>query len=141
MKKKIIIQLKLIKKSDYQFLYELLSERKKNVNIDHKKMPTYQEHLEFIKAKPYAKWYLIMKNNNRSGTIYLTKKNEVGIFIKKQYIKMGIGTKALKLLIKKNPKPYYLANVNPENIHSINFFKKNGFTPIRLILGYKKYKI
>jgi len=40
---------------------------------------------------------------------------------------MGIGEKVLKLIMKKNPKSRYLANINPKNKKSIIFFKRNGF--------------
>ena len=39
------IKLKAVSKSDYRFLYNLLKERDSKVNISHKKMPTYNEHL------------------------------------------------------------------------------------------------
>ena len=40
-----------IEEIDYKFLYELLLQRKKLVNISHKKMPTYEEHVKFIESK------------------------------------------------------------------------------------------
>lgn len=43
------IKLKLVSKSDYRFLYNLLKERDSRTNISHKKMPTYNEHMEFVK--------------------------------------------------------------------------------------------
>ncbi len=44
---------------------------------------------------------------------------------------IGIGATALTLLMKQNPKDRYLANVNPQNTKSINFFKRNNFTLIQ----------
>lgn len=136
-----IIQLTSIKKSDHKFLYELLSERKQITNIEHKKMPTYDKHIEFVNSKPYSKWYIITSDNDtKIGTIYLTKKNEVGIFLKKQFNKKGLGTMALKLLLEKHPKSYFLANINPKNKKSIDFFKKNGFTPYQITLKFQPKK-
>ena len=37
----------------------------------------------------------------------------------------------LKLFLKMNPRSRYLANVNPKNDKSSNFFKKNGFKLIQ----------
>ena len=53
------IELKLIRKSDVDFLYEILSERTTNENISHKEMPTYKKHVKFVLSKPYKKWYII----------------------------------------------------------------------------------
>ena len=53
------IKLKIVSKSDYRFLYNLLKERDSKANISHKTMPTYTEHLRFIKSRPYRKWYVV----------------------------------------------------------------------------------
>ena len=130
-KKKTKVELKIVSKSDYQFLYHLLMERDSNVNISHKKMPTYKQHLKFVMSKPYTKWYIIKYYGIKSGSIYLTKQDEIGIFLKKESKKKGVGKLALKLLIQKNKRPRYLANINPKNTTSIKFFKKNGFNLIQ----------
>jgi RimJ/RimL family protein N-acetyltransferase len=90
-------------------------------------MPTYNEHVNFVLAKPYSKWYIINYGKNKAGSIYLSKQNEIGIFIKKVFFMKGIGTEALRLLMKLNPRERFLANVNPKNKKSIEFFKKNRF--------------
>ena len=125
------IKLKIVSESDYLFLYELLSQRDTRANISHKKMPTFQEHVEFVKSKPYKKWYIIKDGLEKVGSIYLTKQNEVGIFLKKQNQKKGIGSSALILLIQSNSRSRYLANVNPKNIKSIKFFEKHDFKLIQ----------
>lgn len=122
-----------IRKSDYKFLYDLLLERQPKTNIKHSITPLFTEHLQFVKSKPYSKWYVIIdEDKNRLGTIYLTKENEVGIFIKKKYMKKGIGNIALQTLIQKNPKSRYIANINPKNQKSKIFFKKNGFKSFQI---------
>lgn len=125
------IQLKKITKSDYRFLYILLRERNPQANISHKKMPTYSEHKKFIMSKPYSRWYIIKYKNKNAGSVYLTKQNEIGIFIKNEFQNRGIGKVTLQLLFKKNPKSRYLANVSPKNLKSIEFFEKNGFKLIQ----------
>ena len=115
------MKLKPVSKSDYRFLYDLLMERNPRANISHKKMPTYNEHVSFVSAKPYSKWYVILYRVNKVGSIYLTSQNEIGIFIKKSFQNKQIGNIALRKLIKKNPK----------NKKSISFFKKNGFKLIQ----------
>ena len=52
---------------DAQFLFELLNERAPRANISHKKMPTYTSHVNFIKSKPYKKWYIVFVVRKLSG--------------------------------------------------------------------------
>ena len=125
------IKLKSIAKSDHRFLYQHLKERNPSANISHKKMPTYVEHVRFVMSRPYSKWYIIIHRNKKIGTIYLTKQNEIGIFIKNKVQGKLIGQRVLKLLMEKNPRKRYLANVSPKNKKSIAFFKKNGFKLIQ----------
>ena len=121
------IILKLVSKSDYRFLYDLLKERDSRVNISHKKMPTYNEHLKFIKSKPYTKWYIVKWGTQKIASIYLTSQNEIGIFIKKTHQNKHLGGIIMSQLIQKNPRERYLANVSPKNKISENFFKSYGF--------------
>ena len=125
------IKLTLVSKNDAQFLYGLLKERESNVNISHKKIPTYAQHIKFIESKPYSKWYIIRLGNQKIGSAYLSKQNEIGIFIAKNMHAKKLGTTALNILIKKNRRKRYLANINPKNKKSISFFKKNGFELIQ----------
>ena len=125
------IEIKSVKKNDSEFLYQLLLDREPIANISHKKMPTYNQHLKFLKSKPYSKWYIIWNNEQRVGSVYLTKQDEIGIIIKKEYQKEGIGKTVLGLIINQNPRKRYLANIAIKNIHSKRFFKKNGFKLIQ----------
>jgi len=126
-----LIKLRSIISSDHRFLYDLLKERDPRANISHKKMPTFSEHKKFVSSNPYAKWYIIEKNGEKAGSIYLTKTDEIGIFIEKSFHRQGIGKIALNLLIEKNPRDRYLANVNPQNKKSLEFFKNNSFNLIQ----------
>jgi hypothetical protein len=121
------IILKLVSKSDYRFLYDLLKERDSRVNISHKKMPTYNEHLKFIKSKPYTKWYIVKYGTQKIASIYLTSQNEIGIFIKKTHQNKNLGGIIMSQLIQNNPRERYLANVSPKNKISEIFFKSHGF--------------
>ena len=130
-KKSSLITLKTVTKSDSKFLFDLLKERNPKANISHKKMPSYDEHVDFIKSKPYTKWYVILKSNEKVGSIYLSKNDEIGIFILKKFQGNNFGVYALNKLLKKNPRKRFLANVNPKNKKSISFFKNNGFKLIQ----------
>ena len=94
-------------------------------------MPSYSEHTRFVLSKPYSKWYIIYYKNRKVGNVYLSKMNEIGIFILKTIKVKGLGSLVLEQVLKKNPKTRYLANVNPKNIKSAEFFKKNGFKLIQ----------
>lgn len=125
------IKLKNITKNDFRFLYDLLSERESIVNISHKKMPTYEEHVKFVMSKPYSQWYIVYFNGKKSGSVYLSKQNEIGIFVKKTFQGKGIGAQILESVIEKNGPGRYLANISPRNKRSIKFFKNNGFSLIQ----------
>ncbi len=125
------INLRIINESDYQFLYDLLSMRNPKANISHKKMPTYLQHVKFIKSKPYSKWYVILNDKERIGSIYLSKNNEIGVFLNKKIQSKGYGHQALKQIIERNPRKQYLANINPNNKKSIEFFMRNQFKLIQ----------
>ena len=125
------VSLRTITNSDTEFLFKLLKERDPRANISHKKIPSYNQHVNFIKSKPYTKWYIIMKYKEKVGSIYLSKNDEIGIFLSKNYQGRNVGNYALTELIKKNPRKRYLANVNPKNKKSILFFKNNNFKLIQ----------
>ncbi len=125
------ISLRTVTLSDYRFLYQLLKERDPNANISHKNMPSYSEHTKFISSKPYSKWCIIFLGRQKIGSIYLSKQDEIGIFLKKSFHGQNIGQKALLLFMSENPRKRYLANVNPKNKNSIKFFKKYNFKLIQ----------
>ena len=118
-----------ISSKHYKFLYDLLSERKQFENISHKKLPSYNNHIKFIKSKPYSKWLLIECKEKIIGSVYLSKNNEIAIWIKKgiKDYKMKIRKKVLEEIITKFTGKRYFANINPRNKKIINFYKKNGF--------------
>ena len=132
------INLKSVNETDHEFLYDLLKNRNPNINISHKKIPTFKEHIKFVNSKPYSKWYIIKQNNEKVGSIYLSKQNEIGLFLQNNVQGKNIGTEALKLIIMKNPKKRILANINPKNKKSIKFFEKNGFKLIQYTFELEK---
>ena len=132
------IKLKNIPKNDFRFLYELLSERDSVANISHKKMPTYDEHVRFVTSKPYLRWHVVYYNGKKSGSVYLTKQNEIGIFVTKELQGKGLGSRILELIIEKNGPGRYLANISPRNKKSIEFFKNHGFNLIQYTYEFIK---
>ena len=126
-----MITLKIVTNADIKFLFDLLENRDPIANISHKKMPSYKQHTQFVKSKPYSKWYIISKEKEKIGSIYLSKNNEIGLSILKSEKIENIQKLALDELIKKNPKKRFLANINPKNKNLISFFKKNDFKLIQ----------
>lgn len=118
-------------------LYKLLEEREPHVNISHRAMPSWKQHLAFIARRPYAAWYLIKSGRDYVGAIYLTGMNEVGVFILAQFRGLGLGSSAVRLLIRKHGRGRYLANINPRNGRSAQMFRKMGFRLIQHTFGLR----
>jgi len=132
------VKLKQVTKNDMLFLYELLKNRDRNANISHKKMPSYDEHVEFVMSKPYTNWYIIECDKKNVGSIYLSKRDEIGISINNDFEYDQIAKMALKLLMKINPRKRYRVNVSPKNIRLQEFFLKSGFTGFEYVYEMKK---
>ena len=131
------VKLKQVTKNDALFLYELLKNKDSNANISHKKMPSYDEHVEFVMSKPYTNWYIIEYDKKNVGTIYLSKQDEIGISINNDYEYDQIVKPALKLLMKLNQRKRYLANTNPKDVRAQEFLLKNGFTSLEYVYEMK----
>ena len=89
----------------------------------------------------WISWYIIIFETSQIGSIYLSKQDEIGIFILQNFHDIGLGQLALDELININPCERYLANVNPKNSKSIKFFEKNNFKLIQHtyeLVGRKK---
>ena len=101
---------------------------KQAVNISHKEMPTWWQHILFILSRRNGFWYLIIDDFvGPIGWVYLNKRNEIGIMLFPGSRGLGTGTEAIKILMEKHPRKRYLANINPANERSIKFFKRLGF--------------
>lgn len=122
-------------------LYDLLIQRSTEddpyVNISHRKLPSWRDHIRFFDSRPYSYWYLIQTDDLTVGTTYISKRNEIGIVLFTAYRGKGYGLEAVNQLIQKH-KPLkeipgvrsgrFIANINPANERSIKLFGKLGFT-------------
>jgi len=122
------IKLRPVTKNDALFLYDLLKTRDPIASISHKKMPNYDEHVNFILSNPYTIWYIIEYEGEKTGSIYLSKQDEIGIFLVDNSLYDKIGKSIIKLLFKNNPRKRYFAKTSPQNKKLQNFFVNNGFT-------------
>ena len=130
------LKLREINDSDSRFLFELLKKRDLKANLSHKEMPSYKQHIKFIKSKPYQKWYIIEKNRKKLGTIYFSKQNEIGVHFLPEIQSELIMQRVIQELIRKNPKEKYFLNVNPKNSSLIKFLEKNAFSLFQYTFEY-----
>jgi len=121
------LKFRLINKSDLKFLFNHLKERDPRENISHKKMPTYDEHVKFVLSKPYSKWYIIFERNKKIGSVYLTKADELGLHLKKEYFRESLLKEILESLMKSEPNKRFVFNVSPRNKKFMKFLQKNGY--------------
>ena len=128
-----MIEFHPVTSNDMHFLYDLLEERETITNISHHSMPTWEQHLEYWNKNlgEFREVYVIVEDGKQKGYIYVTVRNEVGIFIKSEFKSQGIGSQALNEIMKKNKGKRLLANVNPKNSNSIDFFTKHGFKHVQ----------
>jgi len=119
------------------FLYELLRQRDiDTVSLSHRIMPTVEDHIQFYRSKPYHCWYIILTNGLRVGTVYLSKRNEIGIDILKIYQRSGYGSWAVQKVMQRHPSDKFFANINPKNTASLEMFRSIGFVDFQVTLRY-----
>jgi RimJ/RimL family protein N-acetyltransferase len=95
-------------------------------------MPTFAKHVAFMESNPYPVWYIIECGHHMPvGHTYLSKSDEIGIFVTKSFHGKGIGTKAIEQLMSMHKRDRYLANINPQNDVSQALFNKLGFKRIQ----------
>jgi len=134
------IKFKKVGNNDLDFLYDLLKYRDENSNISHKKMPTFLQHKKFVNSKPYVYWYIILQDNEKIGSVYITMLNEIGLHLKQEFNNLKLEKNFLNLLMLKHPKTRFLININPKNKKRIDFLKKNGFKLIQYTFEFTKEK-
>lgn len=100
-------------------------------------MPSFATHKRFLRQHPYAFWYLIQAGPRYVGSIYLTHRDEVGVFINDDCRGRGFGAQAIRQLMTRHPRKRFLANINPYNETSIRFFNKLGFTHLQNTYAYE----
>lgn len=124
------------------FLYQLLAERRPEVNISHKEMPSLTQHEAFCASKPYAGWWLVVPrllfdDAGRAvfqvpvGACYITHMGEIGIQISCEHQRKGYARTALNTLIEMHKGRRLLANIAPGNAASQRLFAGFGFTHIQ----------
>jgi RimJ/RimL family protein N-acetyltransferase len=128
-----------ISEATLRFLYELLGAREPHVNISHRKMPTFQQHKDFVESCPYRNWWLIVMEHAEGarpiGSCYLTDIGEIGIHIADGHRGKGVGTEVIELIKEMYPGERLLANIAPGNEASMWLFTRRGFKLIQHTLA------
>lgn len=115
-------------------------EEDQHTNISHREMPTFEQHVQFVRSKPYYLWFLIFAPYTPIGSINVTERNEIGIVLDPQYRGKGYGKEAVQHLMKIYPplpaipskRPgHFVANINPKNEASIRLFTSLGAVHIQ----------
>ena len=109
-----------------EILYRLLGERTPEESVNHREMPSMQDHAKFVRSNPYQCWYLVEVDKSYVGCVYITRNRELGVSIFKTCRQQGYAVAALKMLMDKWP-GHFDANINPQNEKSIRLFEKLGF--------------
>lgn len=122
-----MISLRDILEIDYIPLYELLRDRSPEINISHQHCPSFEEHCRFWRSKPYPYAKAIVVDDNFAGYCYLTDRNEIGMFLKKEYQGQNIGSIVLKIIKEEFKGHQLFANIAPMNGASKRFFERHGF--------------
>ena len=124
---KDLVKLKEVTERNAEFLYDMLKERDPTINVTHKKLPSFNKHLEFIKSKPYDAWYIIEIESKQVGHIYIDNKNRIGWFIKREFKGFGFVIPAFEELKILHKRKNYLGKVNPNNFEAQNLLTKLKF--------------
>ncbi len=111
-------------------LYQLLNERRPEQSV-HFEMPSWDDHVRFVAAEHYEAWYLVEVEEEVVGSVYLSREDEIGVFIFSWAQGKQYGPWAVELLMEKHPRTAYLANINPVNAKSIRLFSRLGFRHIQ----------
>jgi len=126
-----MIELRDVLHDDYKFLYDLLAQRDATINISHKSMPHWDQHVKFLSRTPYPYHKIIWYGDVRVGVCYVTAAGEIGIFIDRDHQRCGYGTQAVKEIIRIHAGRRLLANVAPLNTKSQALFMGLGFELIQ----------
>ena len=71
------ISFKEVVEEDCDVLFELL--KKRAHSISHQNIPTKDEHIRFMKTKPYRYWTVVLEGIRPVGSFYLQSDNSIGL--------------------------------------------------------------
>lgn len=98
-------------------------------------MPSWEDHVKFVESHPYEAWYFI-SSPDTVGACYLTKQDEIGVFISKENQGNGYGKKAVQAIMQQHGPRRYLAHINALNERSMLLFSNLGFKTISHTMAF-----
>ena len=128
---------KEVDNSKTNILFELL--KKRNYNISHKEMPSYEAHINFVKSHPYLKWYIFSHNDNYLGTFYIKKDNSIGLniiypceLLVKEVLEFILINFVPQKELKSQIPPYFYVNVADSNKIMKDVLTNLKFEPVQI---------
>jgi len=137
------VKIRLVSADDIPILYEMLREFREipNACIHQRPLPSFEESKKYVTKYLYQnedheldRWYIVTDSRGTTlGSVNITKKNYINYQILIPFQEKGLGTRAVELLIKENPRERYFASIHQKNEKSQNLSKRLGFKPKALI--------
>lgn len=110
---------------DHFFIYNLIENfLKMDLSVTFLKMPSFDE---FFKNN--IERFMITDDSILYGFVQILENNEIGYFLDDAYRGKGLGTEAVQLLMKLNPRERYFATINDKNEASKKLITNLGFKP------------
>ena len=110
---------------DFPFIYELIEKfLKMDLSVTFLEMPSFEN---FFKNK--IERFVITDGEILYGFVQILENNEIGYFLDEKYRKKGMGSEAVQLLMKSNPRKRYFATINDKNESSKKLVINLGFKP------------
>ena len=114
------VSFKEVNDQDVKVLLKLLEKR--DYSISHLNLPNKNEHLLFVKSKPYRYWAIVIEDNLPVGTVYIQSNNSIGLNLLQQ--KKQLVHKILRHIktsfnplkeVKSKAPPYFYINISYAN--------------------------
>ena len=114
------VSFKEVNDQDTKVLLNLLKNR--DYSISHLNLPSKNDHLLFVKSKPYRYWAIVLEDNLPVGTVYIKSNNSIGLNLIQQ--KKQLVYKILRHIknsfnplkeVKSKVPPYFYVNISYAN--------------------------
>ena len=114
------VSFKEVNDQDAKVLFKLLENR--DYSISHLNLPSKNDHLLFVKSKPYRYWAIVLEDNLPVGTVYIQPNNSIGLNLLQQ--KKQLVYKILRHIktsfnplkeVKSKAPPYFYVNISYAN--------------------------
>jgi L-amino acid N-acyltransferase YncA len=114
------VSFKEVNDQDTKVLLNLLENR--DYSISHLNLPSKNDHLLFVKSKPYRYWAIVLEDNLPVGTVYIKSNNSIGLNLIQQ--KKQLVYKILQHIknsfnplkeVKSKVPPYFYVNISYAN--------------------------